>query len=125
MTRREAGFSVPQRGEIWNVDWSPGRGAEQTGVRPALIVQNDHGNQSPSYPNTIVVAMSTKGREIPFHVRIEPTERNGLTATTYVKCEQILTIDKRRLTGNGPRGGLTEAEMEAVERALRLSLALT
>ena len=43
----------PRRGEIWDVNWSPGRGAEQQGTRPALIIQNDRGNTSPSYPLTI------------------------------------------------------------------------
>src|SRR6266550_1296907 len=45
--------SSPRRGEIWDVNWSPGRGAEQKGTRPALIIQNDRGNTSPSYPMTI------------------------------------------------------------------------
>ncbi|MGZ3625202.1 MAG: type II toxin-antitoxin system PemK/MazF family toxin, partial [Ktedonobacteraceae bacterium] len=42
----------PRRGEIWDVNWSPGRGAEQKGTRPALIIQNDRGNTSSSYPLT-------------------------------------------------------------------------
>jgi len=46
--------SLPRRGEIWDVNWSPGRGAEQQGTRPALIIQNDRGNASTTYPLTIV-----------------------------------------------------------------------
>ena len=91
--------SVPRRGEIWQVDWSPGRGSEQSGRRPALIVQNDAGNRSTRFPNTIVVAVSTKGRDIPFHVRLEPSHKNGLSEVSYVKCEQVLTISKDRLQG--------------------------
>ncbi len=68
----------PRRGEIWDVNWSPGRGAEQKGTRPALIIQNDRGNASPSYPLTIVASMSRTERELPLHVRIAPTEENGL-----------------------------------------------
>ena len=49
-----------KRGEIWWVDWSPGRGSEQQGVRPALIVQTDAANLNPKYPNTIVVAINSK-----------------------------------------------------------------
>lgn len=114
---------IPNRGEIWSVDWTPGRGSEQTGVRPALIVQNDHGNHATGYPNTIVAAISTKGRNIPFHVRIEPSTQNGLAATSYIKCEQILTVSKARLVGN-PLGRLTDDEMVLVGAALRRSLAL-
>ena len=39
----------PRRGEIWDVNWSPGRGAEQQGTRPALVIQNDRGNASLSH----------------------------------------------------------------------------
>jgi mRNA interferase MazF len=82
-------LSRPSRGEIWEVDWSPGRGAEQTGRRPALIIQNDYGNHSDVYPNTIVATISTKGRNIPFHIFIRRSRDNGLKADSYVKCEQV------------------------------------
>jgi mRNA interferase MazF len=87
----------PLRGEIYWLDWSPGRGSEQTGRRPALIVQRDAANRSENYPNTIVVAVSTKGKPVPFHVEIHPDDTNGLAQTSYFKCEQLLTISKERL----------------------------
>ena len=34
-----------KRGEIYWVDWNPGRGSEQSGLRPALVIQNDIGKQ--------------------------------------------------------------------------------
>jgi mRNA interferase MazF len=113
----------PSRGEIWEVDWSPGRGAEQTGRRPALIIQNDHGNHSDVYLNTIVATISTKGRHIPFHVFIRKSKANGLKSDSYVKCEQILTISKTRLIGKA-WGRLTDDEMARVGEAIKLSLAL-
>lgn len=114
----------PSRGEIWEVDWSPGRGAEQTGRRPALIIQNDHGNHSDVYPNTLVATISTKGRDIPFHVFIRKSKANGLKADSYIKCEQILTISKARLRGQA-WGRLTADEMARVGEAIKLSLQLT
>jgi len=112
----------PRRGEIWDVNWSPGRGAEQKGIRPALIIQNDRGNTSSSYPLTIVVSMSRTEREIPLHVRISPTEENGLTDFTDVKCEQVMTIEKSRLIRR--RGAITSEELNKVDVALKLSLDL-
>jgi len=112
----------PRRGEIWDVNWSPGRGAEQQGTRPALIIQNDRGNASPSYPLTIVASMSRTERELSLHVRIAPTEENGLTDYTDVKCEQVLTIEKSRLLRR--RGIITNEELNRVDLALRLSLNL-
>lgn len=115
---------LPRRGEIWIVDFNPGRGSEQLGKRPALVLQNDEGNKNPRYPNTVVLAMSTKGKPIPFHVRIAPQPENGLREVTYVKCEQVLTISKSRLHGLGPLGRVSSAEMQKVEVAVKLSLAL-
>jgi mRNA interferase MazF len=112
----------PRRGEIWDVNWSPGRGAEQQGTRPALIIQNDRGNASSSYPLTIVASMSRTERELPLHVRISASPENGLVHDTDVKCEQLLTIEKTRLLRR--RGTISDEEMRRVDTALRLSLDL-
>ena len=112
----------PRRGEIWDVNWSPGRGAEQQGIRPALIIQNDRGNTSSTYPLTIVASMSRTERELPLHVRIAPNEENGLTDYTDVKCEQVMTIEKSRLLRR--RGAITSEELTRVDNALKLSLNL-
>jgi mRNA interferase MazF len=112
----------PRRGEIWDVNWSPGRGAEQKGTRPALIIQNDRGNTSLSYPLTIVASMSRTEREIPLHVRITPSEENGLTDFTDVKCEQVMAIEKSRLIRR--RGVITSEELSKVDVALKISLDL-
>jgi mRNA interferase MazF len=117
-----ADLPSPRRGEIWDVNWSPGRGAEQQGTRPALIIQNDRGNASSSYPLTIVASMSRTERELPLHVRISPTPENGLTDYTDVKCEQMMTIEKSRLLRK--RGAITPEEMRRVDGALRLSLGM-
>ena len=118
--RQHDGSPSPRRGEIWDVNWSPGRGAEQQGTRPALIIQNDRGNASSAYPLTIVASMSRTERELPLHVRIAPNEENGLTDRTDVKCEQVMTIEKSRLLRR--RGSITPEELTKVDIALRLSL---
>jgi|SRR5579862_5754284 len=115
-------FPSPRRGEIWDVNWSPGRGAEQQGTRPALVIQNDRGNASSSYPLTIVASMSRTERELPLHVRIAPNEENGLSDFTDVKCEQLMTIEKSRLLRK--RGSISAEELHRVDLALRVSLNL-
>ena len=123
--RRRSPFlqtSKPKRYEIWLINWNPGRGSEQTGFRPSLIIQTDAGNTNPYYPNTIVLTISTKGRTVPFHIRIEPSEKNGLKGISFVKCEQILTISKERLVNK--IGSLEQEKMKQVEKALQLVLSL-
>jgi mRNA-degrading endonuclease toxin of MazEF toxin-antitoxin module len=57
------------------------------------------------------------------HVAIRKSSRNGLREDSFVKCEQIMTIDKGRLIGK-PWGALDAAEMAAVDAALRRSIGL-
>lgn len=111
---------LPKRGEVWLLDWSPSRGSEQAGFRPALIVQTDAANSNPGYPNTIVLAISTKGKPVPFHVALQPSRSNGLAEASFVKCEQVLTVSKERLAKK--LGTINEKEMQQVTQALRLVL---
>lgn len=91
-------------------------------MRPALVIQTDAATRNPRYPNTIVLAVSTSGRAVPFHIPLNPSTDNGLRTASFVKCEQILTIGKDRLRERW--GRISGAEMEAVERALTLVLEL-
>lgn len=111
-----------ERGELWWVDWTPGRGSEQTGRRPALIIQTDPANHNPRYPNTIVATLSRGARELPFHVAVDPDAGNGLSARSFVKCEQLLTIAKERL--GDQIGRLSSEDMSRVSAGLRVVLDL-
>jgi len=111
-----------RRGDIWLVDWSPSRGSEQAGIRPAVVVQTDAANLNPRYPNTIVVTVSTKGKAVPFHVPIGPSEQNGLKEKSFVKCEQVLTISKDRLVRRV--GRLEEDCLASVNSSIRKVLEL-
>lgn len=111
---------MPSRGEVYYVNWSPGRGSEQSGVRPALVVQNDTGNQYS--PTTIVAAISTRLKSpYPFHVAIKAAE-SGLPQDSVVKCEQIQTIDQSRL--GRLAGVLGKEKMREIDLALQRSLGL-
>src|SRR5579871_668909 len=112
-----------RRGDIFMVDWSPGRGSEQTGLRPAVIVQNDPFNANPNFPNTVVVTVSKSGRPIPTHIQVPQSDVNGLwEPVPYVKCEQLYTISKQRLGER--KGRLTADELAKVDTALRRVLQL-
>lgn len=111
-----------RRGQIWLVDWSPGRGSEQLGKRPAVVIQTDAANSNPRYPNTIVLTLSTKGLPVATHVQVEPDPRNGLRQTSWIKCEQVLTISKDRLEACW--GTLSNGDLLRVEAAVVLALGM-
>ena len=110
----------PQRGEIWLTNWNPSRGSEQSGIRPSLIIQNNHGNNNLNFPNTIVATISTKGKNTPFHIKLNPTAINGLDETSFIKTEQILTISKERLIKK--IGQITEEEQFLTNKGFKILL---
>lgn len=82
-----------KRGEIYWVNFGDtGIGSEQTGLRPALVIQNNAGNYHS--PTTIVVPITTKhkGKNIPTHVPIK------LKKDSVIIFEQIMTVDKSRIS---------------------------
>ena len=109
-----------KRGEIYWVDWNPSRGSEQSGLRPALVIQNDVGNQYS--PTTIVAAItSSVTKEYPFTVRISAKE-SGLPKESLINLAQILTVDKSRLVEK--YGELGSAKMADVDEAITASLGI-
>lgn len=97
--------------------FSPGRGSEQQGVRPALVIQNDVGNQYAA--TTIVAAITSTIKPYPVTIVLEKGEA-GLPQRSMVNLAQILTLDKSRLQR---RLGTASPEcMAKVEDAIRVSL---
>ena len=111
-----------RRGEIYWLDWTPARGSEQAGRRPALIVGSDAANRNERYPLTIVVAVSTAQRDILTHVVLEPDAENGLRERSAVKCEQLLTVSKDRMQAK--IGQIDAASLRQVETALKRAMTL-
>jgi len=111
---------VIKRGEIYWVDWSPGRGSEQSGLRPALVIQNDIGNQYS--PNTIIAAITTAPvKPYPVIVMITAAE-SGLPKDSSIDLGTIMTIDQTRL--GDKCGEISPAKMAEVDNAIKKSLGL-
>jgi len=112
--------TAPARGQVWLVDLDPARGHEQAGKRPALVVSVDQFNQTP-LGLVVVVPLTSKAKEFPLHVRIDPPE-GGVQLTCFAKCEDVRSISRERL--NKPLGRVTPAVLRQVEDRLRLVLGL-
>ncbi|WP_035776494.1 MULTISPECIES: type II toxin-antitoxin system PemK/MazF family toxin [Clostridium] len=112
---------VVKRGDIFYADLSPVVGSEQGGIRPVIIIQNDIGNK---YSPTVIVAAITSQinkAKLPTHVEIS-SEEYGLNKDSVVLLEQIRTLDKKRLKEK--IGHMTDSDMEKVDKALLVSIAL-
>lgn len=111
----------PRRGELYWILFEPARGVEQSGRRPALVIQNDLGNEYAPY--TVVAALTTTPirKAFPFVVPIPEGEGN-LSRISSVNCAQLLTVDKSRLESR--IGTLSPETMSLVDAALRYQLDL-
>ncbi len=108
---------TPRRGEVWMANFSPGRGSEQRGIRPALVIQNNVGNQHGA--TTIVAAITSTIKIYPVTVLLKKGEGN-LSHASMVNLAQILTLDKSRLQRRV--GVLSSRLMEKVDAAIKVSL---
>ena len=111
---------APARGQVWLIDLDPTRGHEQAGTRPALVVSVDQFNQTP-LGLVVVVPITSKAKEFPLHVRINPPE-GGLQHPSFAKCEDVRSVSQERL--KEPLGRVTPAVMRQVGDRLRLVLGI-
>ena len=110
-----------KRWQVVYCDMSPVVGCEQGGLRPVVIISNDIGNRhAPIFIGAIVTSKIEKKR-LPTQVIIDTS--CGLSVDSMVECEQIKTLDKRRIKGF--IGAITdEAQQMEIEKAIKISLGL-
>lgn len=108
----------PKRGEIYLVCLDPTIGSEINKTRPALVISNDINNEKA--PTVTVIPITSNIEKIyPFEAKITSKE-SGLSKISKAKCNQIRTIDKRRLQNF--IGKITPEELKNIEKALLIHL---
>ncbi len=102
--------------EIWSVDFGEPVPAEPANHRPALVLGPSR-LFGDSLPFVIVAPLTTTCRAISFHVEIEPDFANGLDNVSYVQCEMIRSISRKRLRAR--LGVVTLAQSNNVETVVK------
>jgi mRNA interferase MazF len=105
-----------RRGDVWWAALEPTVGGEIGKTRPAVIISNDRSNAQNNRVQIVPVTSQTR--------RVYPSEAlvtvdGGLSKAV---ADQIRTVDKSRLLAF--MGRISDAEMRAVEDAVRLQLGL-
>ncbi len=109
-----------RRGDLFYADLNPVVGAEQGGIRPVLVIQNDVGNH---FSPTVVAAAITSRKaknSLPTHILLENVP--GLAPTSLLLLEQLRTIDRKRLRGY--IGRISKEKMLEVDAALAISIGI-
>ena len=82
--------------DLWLVDFGEPFPAEPAHHRPAVIL-GPPDTFGADFPFVIVCPLTTTHRGLSLHIEVEPTETNGLDDTSYVQCELLRSINRRRL----------------------------
>src|SRR5450755_1959285 len=114
-----------RRGEVHTVDFDPVRSSEAAKHRPAVIVSNDQANRTAQRLDrgvlTVVPITSNVQRVYPFQVLL-PAGVAGLMTDSKAQAEQVRAVAIGRI--GELLGELPNANMAALDQALRLHLAL-
>ena len=107
----------PRRGEIYWVAFGAAVGGEIRKTRPAVVVSNDFANTALNGLQVVPLTSQT--------ARVYPSEALVTLRGEKRKAmaDQLTTASRSRLVGY--LGRLGAADMEQVDRAIRLQLALT
>lgn len=111
---------VVQRGDIYWVNFSPGKGSEPLGRRPGLVIQCNALNDSKL--NTVIMLAITstlKFGELPGNIVLRKGEAN-MPRQCVINVSQIKSVDKASLQEK--IGNLSNKKMDEVVEGLKLVL---
>lgn len=108
-------------GDVVLVNFNNSIGHQQSGVRPALIVSNNVGN---NYSPTVCVIPFTTKKKVkyqPTHAFYRASESSGLKYDSVLLAESITSVDKSQI--HSYLGALTENELKRASVAMAAHVA--
>jgi len=113
---------IPERGSVYTLDLGASEDSIQGSVRPALVMQNDKGNQYSS--TTVVIPISSKSKfSNQIHVLLE--KELGFLRDSFCYVEQIKVVSKRRFFYNSVPHKITtlpDHKLKLIQNALEFEL---
>ena len=109
-----------KRGDIILVELCNVGGSIQNGLRPCCVVSNALNNKYS--PNLTVVPLTSRvmKKQMPTHITLTK-DMYPIHTDSIVLCEQIMTIDKARVSGDA-LFSLNQLEMKRLDRAMMIQL---
>jgi mRNA interferase MazF len=110
-----------KRGEIYLATLDPVVGREISKTRPVVVVSNDQNNKFSGTVTILPITSKNTQPVYPFEVFLSKGSAN-LPKDSKIKADQIRTLDKNRVIKH--IGVLDKKDLDAIDRALKIHLAL-
>jgi mRNA interferase MazF len=110
-----------RRGEIYLAALDPVLGREISKTRPVVVVSNDKNNVFSGTVTILPITAKTTQTVYPFEVFLTKGSAN-LPKDSKIKADQIRTLDKSRIVKH--IGAVGEMDLDAIDRAMKIHLAL-
>jgi mRNA interferase MazF len=111
-----------KRGEVWQISFDPTIGSEIKKTRPAIVISSD---DLGLLPVRIVVPLTDhkeRYANYPWHVKLEPTKKNGLKKNSSADCLQCKSLSTERFQKK--LGVIGTPELDTILNAIALCLEL-
>ena len=100
--------------EIWLANLNPGKGGEQKGLRPVVIIS---GNMLNHYlPIVIACPLTSKIKNYKGNTILYPNDQNGLTELSEILIFHIRSVSKERLVKK--LGNITLEQLAEIKNGL-------
>jgi mRNA interferase MazF len=86
----------PRRGEVWLVNFDPTLGTEIQKIRPAVVISSNEIGVLPIKLVAPITDWKDRYSRNLWHVRIDPTDDNGLSKSSSVDTLQLRGVDTQR-----------------------------
>jgi mRNA interferase MazF len=87
---------MPQRGEIWLVNFDPTLGSEIKKIRPAVVISSNAVGRLPIKLVAPITDWKPYFEQNLWHIKLEPDDANGLSKTSAIDALQLRGMDVQR-----------------------------
>lgn len=109
-----------RRGQLVMVNFEERPGSCQRGLRPAVVIQNNKGNEHSTTTSVIPITSKNK-KDLPVHIKLNNNYDLALKGNV-IMAEQLTVVDKSQIIDYGKI--LRQEDIKAIEKAMLIQFNL-
>lgn len=112
----------PSRGEIWDIEFDPTKGAEINKTRPAVVMSVSSVGKLPLRIVVPITDWDNRFSDFPWFVRLSTSKANGLSKESGADAFQVKSVSVNRFRKR--RGQVLDAQLDDIASAIAICIGL-